>query len=51
MPTARPVGDVIKAKGVHGVGMPIEANGQMVAAIGVSGAPGGDNDDICAKAG
>ena len=34
-----------------GGGMPIEAAGQMVGAIGVSGAPGGDNDDICAKAG
>lgn len=34
-----------------GGGMPIEAAGQMVGAIGVSGAPGGDNDAICAKAG
>ncbi|MGC2779220.1 MAG: heme-binding protein [Bradyrhizobium sp.] len=34
-----------------GGGMPIEAAGQQVGAIGVSGAPGGDNDDICAKAG
>ncbi len=34
-----------------GGGMPINAAGQMVGAIGVSGAPGGDNDDICAKAG
>lgn len=34
-----------------GGGMPIEAGGQMAGAIGVSGAPGGDNDDICAKAG
>jgi len=34
-----------------GGGMPIDAAGQMVGAIGVSGAPGGDNDDICAKAG
>ncbi len=34
-----------------GGGLPIEAAGQMVGAIGVSGAPGGDNDDICAKAG
>jgi uncharacterized protein GlcG (DUF336 family) len=34
-----------------GGGMPIDAAGQMVGAIGVSGAPGGDNDDVCAKAG
>jgi uncharacterized protein GlcG (DUF336 family) len=34
-----------------GGGMPIEAAGQQVGAIGVSGAPGGDNDDICARAG
>ncbi|MGA7181278.1 MAG: heme-binding protein [Thiobacillaceae bacterium] len=34
-----------------GGGLPIEAGGQQVGAIGVSGAPGGDNDDICAKAG
>ncbi len=32
-----------------GGGLPIEAAGQMVGAIGVSGAPGGDNDDLCAK--
>ncbi|WP_449370905.1 GlcG/HbpS family heme-binding protein [Thiomonas sp.] len=43
-------------KNLHGVvmiggGMPIEAAGQMVGALGVSGAPGGANDDICAKAG
>ncbi|OYV29314.1 MAG: hypothetical protein B7Z79_10815, partial [Thiomonas sp. 20-64-9] len=34
-----------------GGGMPIDAAGQMVGAIGVSGAPGGANDDLCAKAG
>ncbi len=34
-----------------GRGMPIEAAGQQVGGIGVSGAPGSDNDDICAKAG
>ena len=34
-----------------GGGAPIEAAGQMVGAIGVSGAPGGDNDTICAQAG
>ena len=34
-----------------GGGIPIDAAGQMAGAIGVSGAPGGDNDDVCAKAG
>jgi uncharacterized protein GlcG (DUF336 family) len=34
-----------------GGGLPIEAAGAVVAAIGVSGAPGGDADDVCAKAG
>ncbi len=34
-----------------GGGLPIEAAGQMVGAIGVSGAPGGEADDVCAKAG
>ena len=34
-----------------GGGIPIQAAGQLVGSIGVSGAPGGDNDDICAKAG
>lgn len=34
-----------------GGGIPIEAAGSMVGAIGVSGAPGGANDDICGKAG
>ena len=34
-----------------GGGMPIEAAGALVGAIGVSGAPGGDLDEACAKAG
>jgi uncharacterized protein GlcG (DUF336 family) len=34
-----------------GGGLPIEAAGAMVGAIGVSGAPGGDADEDCAKAG
>jgi len=32
-------------------GMVIESQGALVGAIGVSGAPGGANDDICAAAG
>ena len=34
-----------------GGGIVIEAGGALLGAIGVSGAPGGDADDICAKAG
>ncbi|MBU1357708.1 MAG: heme-binding protein [Gammaproteobacteria bacterium] len=34
-----------------GGGQPIESGGSVVGAIGVSGAPGGDADDVCAKAG
>jgi len=34
-----------------GGGMKIEAGGSIVAGIGVSGAPGGDADDVCANAG
>ncbi len=34
-----------------GGGLMIEGGGQLVGGIGVSGAPGGDNDDVCAKAG
>ncbi|HLU76358.1 MAG TPA: heme-binding protein [Burkholderiales bacterium] len=34
-----------------GGGLPIEAAGTLVGAIGVSGAPGGDADAACAKAG
>ena len=34
-----------------GGGMVIEAAGSLVGAIGVSGAPGGDQDDLCASAG
>lgn len=34
-----------------GGGLPIEAAGSLVGAIGVSGAPGGDADDACGQAG
>jgi len=34
-----------------GGGVPIEADGSIVGGIGVSGAPGGDIDDECARAG
>ena len=34
-----------------GVGMMIRAKGSIVGGIGVSGAPGGDSDEACAKAG
>jgi uncharacterized protein GlcG (DUF336 family) len=31
-------------------GLPIRAGGALIGALGVSGAPGGDNDELCAKA-
>ena len=34
-----------------GGGLPIQAAGSLVGAIGVSGAPGGSSDDDCAQAG
>jgi uncharacterized protein GlcG (DUF336 family) len=34
-----------------GGGVNIQAGGTIVGAIGVSGAPGGEADDACAKAG
>ncbi|MBI4967396.1 MAG: heme-binding protein [Rhodospirillales bacterium] len=36
---------------VVGGGLKIEAAGSIIGGIGVSGAPGGDKDDVCAKAG
>lgn len=36
---------------IIGGGVVVEAGGSLVGAIGVSGAPGGDADDSCAKAG
>ena len=36
---------------ILGGGMIIEGGGQMLGAIGVSGAPGGEADELCAKAG
>ena len=32
-------------------GLMIEGSGALMGGIGVSGAPGGDRDDVCAKAG
>jgi uncharacterized protein GlcG (DUF336 family) len=34
-----------------GGGVPVEAHGSIVGAVGVSGAPGGDMDDACARDG
>jgi uncharacterized protein GlcG (DUF336 family) len=34
-----------------GGGLPIEAAGSLIGAIGISGAPGGDADEACAQAG
>jgi uncharacterized protein GlcG (DUF336 family) len=36
---------------VTGGGVPIEAAGSFLGAIAVSGAPGGEADDVCARAG
>ena len=36
---------------IIGGGLTIEAGGSLVGAVGVSGAPGGDADDACGKAG
>ncbi len=36
---------------IIGGGMIIDAGGSLVGAIGVSGAPGGEQDDLCAAAG
>lgn len=36
---------------ILGGGVTIEAGGSLVGAVGVSGGPGGDADDACAKAG
>ena len=32
-------------------GVPVKMGGELVAAISVSGAPGGDKDEVCANAG
>ncbi|UPJ55262.1 heme-binding protein [Bradyrhizobium sp. 192] len=36
---------------IIGGGLVVEANGSLVAAVSVSGAPGGDADEACARAG
>jgi uncharacterized protein GlcG (DUF336 family) len=36
---------------IIGGGLTVEAGGSLVGAIGVSGAPGGDADEACARAG
>jgi uncharacterized protein GlcG (DUF336 family) len=36
---------------ILGGGLVVESGGSLVGAIGVSGAPGGDADEACAKAG
>lgn len=39
------VGGILVLEG----GLPVRAAGALVGALGVSGAPGGDNDEICAR--
>ena len=41
---------VIKVVGVGG-GVPIKAGNEVIGAVGVSGAPGGEKDEVCANAG
>jgi uncharacterized protein GlcG (DUF336 family) len=36
---------------IIGGGVMVEAGGGLIGAVGVSGSPGGDNDEACAKAG
>ena len=50
---ARPQSGVRELPGVVAIGggMPIRAKGALVGGIAVSGAPNGDADDACAKAG
>ncbi len=49
----RPMSGLRQSPGILAIGggLPIEAAGAVIAAIGVSGAPGGEADDACAKAG
>lgn len=49
----RPQSGIRHLPGVAAVGggMMIEASGSLLGAIGVSGAPGGQEDDVCAAAG
>ena len=49
----RPTGGLRNLPGVVAVagGVPIEAGGSLIGAIGVSGAPGPSNDERCAQAG
>jgi len=49
----RPTAGIRNQPGVAAIagGVPIEASGALVGAIGVSGAPGPANDDLCAREG
>lgn len=49
----RPQSGIRELPGIVAVGggLPIQAKGSLVGGIGVSGAPGGDADEVCAKAG
>jgi uncharacterized protein GlcG (DUF336 family) len=44
---ARSLSNMVPAQGA----LPIQVGGDTIGAIGVSGAPGGDKDEVCAKAG
>ncbi|MBL8571671.1 MAG: heme-binding protein [Phreatobacter sp.] len=49
-------GDAMALRQIPGViaiggGVPIRAGSETIGAVGVSGAPGGDKDEVCARAG
>ena len=49
-PAMAPLKQIPGVVGVGG-GVPIKAGNEVIGAVGVSGAPGGDKDEVCANAG
>jgi uncharacterized protein GlcG (DUF336 family) len=49
-PAMAPLKQIPGVVGVGG-GVPIKAGSEVIGAVGVSGAPGGDKDEVCANAG
>jgi uncharacterized protein GlcG (DUF336 family) len=49
-PANAPLRQIPGVVGVGG-GVPIKAGNEVIGAVGVSGAPGGDKDEVCANAG
>jgi uncharacterized protein GlcG (DUF336 family) len=50
---SRPIDPVFRAANVVAVGggVPIKVGNEVIGAVGVSGAPGGEKDEACANAG